>query len=86
MKLERLRQSLQPLFGVERRETAARFLYAILISGLIVEALMFGFRTLSGDTIFVSTGTRLLIGRGDPAPPRCRFGSRCASAAGPGRA
>lgn len=62
MKLEPLRQFFQPLFGVERRETTARFLYAILICALIIDVVMIILRSLSGATVFVSTGTRLWIG------------------------
>ena len=61
MKLEPLRQFFQPLFGVERRETSARFLYAILISALIIEVVMIVLRMLSGVTLLNSTGLRLLI-------------------------
>jgi PAS domain S-box-containing protein len=61
MDLEPLRQIFRPLFGVERRETAAQFLYAILISALIIDAVMIVLRVLSGATLFNSTGLRLLI-------------------------
>lgn len=61
MQLEPLRQIFRPLFGVERRETAARFLYAILICGLIIDAVMIVLRMLSGATLFNSTTLRLLI-------------------------
>jgi PAS domain S-box-containing protein len=61
MKLEPLHQIFRPLFGVERRETAARFLYAILIGALIIEAVMIVLRVLSRATLFNSTGLRLLI-------------------------
>lgn len=61
MALEPLRQIFRPLFGVERRETTARFLYAILISALIIEAVMIVLRVLSGVTLLNSTGLRLLI-------------------------
>jgi PAS domain S-box-containing protein len=61
MGLEPLRQIFRPLFGVERREIAAQFLYAILISALIIEAVMIILRVLSGATLLNSTGLRLLI-------------------------
>jgi len=61
MGLEPLRQIFRPLFGVERREIAAQFLYAILISALIIEAVMIVLRVLSGATLLNSTGLRLLI-------------------------
>jgi PAS domain S-box-containing protein len=61
MDLDPLRQIFRPLFGVERRETAAQFLYAILIGALIIDAVMIVLRVLSGATLFNSTGLRLLI-------------------------
>jgi PAS domain S-box-containing protein len=61
MGLEPLRQIFRPLFGVEQREITARFLYAILIAALIIDAVMIVLRVLSGATLFNSTGLRLLI-------------------------
>lgn len=62
MKLQPLRQMFQPLFGVERRETTARYLYIILISALIIDVVMIVLRSLSGATPSVSSATRLWIG------------------------
>src|SRR5512134_3472767 len=61
MALDPFRQIFRPLFGVERREIAAQFLYAILISALVIEAVMIVLRVLSGVTLLNSTGLRLLI-------------------------
>jgi hypothetical protein len=61
MKLEPLHQIFRPLFGEERRETAARFLYAIIIGILIVNSAIIVLRLLSGATLLNSTTLRLLI-------------------------
>lgn len=61
MALDSLRQIFRPLFGVERRETTARFLYAILISTLMIDLALIVLRMLSGATLSSSTTLRVLI-------------------------
>ncbi len=61
MKLEPVRQIFRPLFGLGRRETVTRFLYAILISALIIDVLMIILRLFDGETLSNSTTLRLLI-------------------------
>ncbi len=60
--MDSIRQVFQPLFGLERRETTTRFLYAILISALIINLVMIVLRLLSGSTFVNSTTLRLLSG------------------------
>jgi PAS domain S-box-containing protein len=62
MKINPIRQAFQPLFGLERREMTARFLYAILISALIINLVMIILRWLSGGTLSNSITLRLLSG------------------------
>ena len=62
MKLEPIRQVFRPLFGLQRRETTTRFLYAILISAIIVDVAMIALRSFGGATFLNSTTLRLLIG------------------------
>lgn len=62
MKPDPIRQAFQPLFGLERREMTTRFLYAILISALIINLVMIVLRLLSGETLSNSITIRLLIG------------------------
>ena len=62
MNLEPLRELFRPLFGVERRETTTRFLYAILISALIVELIIIVLRLLTGSTLSNSSTLRILSG------------------------
>jgi PAS domain S-box-containing protein len=45
-----IRRAIRPLFGEERLETTSRFLYAILISGIIIALVMIVLRFLSGAT------------------------------------
>lgn len=61
MNLETIRRAFRPLFGVERRETTAQFLYAILISGMFLVLGMIVLRVLSGATLANSTTLSLLI-------------------------
>ena len=56
-----IRQALRPLFGVERRATTSRFLYAILMSGVIITLAMIILRLLSGATLINNATQRLLI-------------------------
>jgi PAS domain S-box-containing protein len=62
MNLELIRKAFRPLFGVERRETTSRFLYAILISGLIVDLGIIVLRVLGGATLINSSTLRVLGG------------------------
>ena len=59
MNIHAIRQAVRPLFGIERRETTARFLVAMLFSGIIVTLAMIVLRLLSGETFRDST-VRLL--------------------------
>ncbi|HUE97689.1 MAG TPA: PAS domain S-box protein [Anaerolineales bacterium] len=61
MNLDRIRQAIRPLFGLEHRETVARFLYTILMSAVIIDLLMIALRLFAGST-FASTTLRLLLG------------------------
>src|SRR5215207_6790436 len=61
MKLEPIHQLFRPLFGLERRETTTRFLYAILITALITDLSMIVIRVLKGVPLSNPT-LRLLIG------------------------
>ena len=60
MDLEFIRQAFRPLFGVERHETTARFLYAILISGLIVDFVIVVLRLFRGVNLLNSSTLRVL--------------------------
>ena len=60
MNLESIRQTFRPLFGVERRETTSRFLYAILISALIVNSTIIILRLLDGATVSSSLTVRVM--------------------------
>ena len=61
MNLERIRQAFRPLFGLERRETTTRFLYAILISAMVIDLVMIVHRFFVGATLSNSTTLRVLI-------------------------
>ncbi len=61
MNLEPIRQVFRPLFGLERRETTTRFLYAILISAAIIDLLMILIRLLSGESFLHPTILLLAI-------------------------
>jgi PAS domain S-box-containing protein len=61
MNLESIRQALLPLFGVDRRETTSRFLYAILLGGMTIDLVMIFLRFLSGATLSNSTTLYMLI-------------------------
>jgi PAS domain S-box-containing protein len=61
MKTEPIRHLFRPFFGLERRETTVRFLYAILISALAVDAVMIVLRLFAGGTLASAT-LRLLLG------------------------
>lgn len=56
MKFEPIRQIFRPLFGLERREATARFLYTILISGLVIDVVVIVIRLLEGATVGVGLG------------------------------
>ncbi|RPJ21946.1 MAG: hypothetical protein EHM33_24815, partial [Chloroflexi bacterium] len=60
MKLDALRRVFRPLFGLERRETTVRFLYAILISTLIIASALIILRLLNGAPLFSPTISLLL--------------------------
>ncbi len=62
MKIDPIRQAIQPLFGLERREMTARFLYAILIGVSVSDSLMIVLRLLNGATLLNSITLRLLMG------------------------
>jgi PAS domain S-box-containing protein len=62
MKIDSLREAFRPLFGLEGRGTTTRFLYAILISALIINVVMIVLRLLSGETLSNSATIRLLTG------------------------
>lgn len=49
MNLDPLRQIFHPLFGLERRETTKRFLYAILTGGILIDLLLIVIRLLGGS-------------------------------------
>jgi PAS domain S-box-containing protein len=61
MNFEPIRQIFRPPFGLERRETTARFLYTILVAALIIDVGMMVFLVLEGAA-FSSTALRVLIG------------------------
>jgi hypothetical protein len=61
MDLESIRQAFRPLFGLERRETITRFLYAILISAMVIDLVMIVHRLFVGATLSSSTTLRVLI-------------------------
>jgi hypothetical protein len=60
MKTRSARQVLQSFFGVERHETITRFLYAILISVIVLDTIIILLR-LSDTKTFVSQATVALI-------------------------
>src|SRR5262245_41098311 len=55
------RQAFQPVWGVERHETITRFLYAILISVVSIEAIMTLLRLWQGWRITDGTNLALAI-------------------------
>ena len=55
MKLDPVSELFRPLFGLERREITSRFLYAILISVLVVDFLLIMYRLLRGGALFSPT-------------------------------
>jgi PAS domain S-box-containing protein len=61
MKFAFIHRALRPLFGVERGETTSRFLYAILISGVIITLAMIIVRLFSGATLVNNATQRLLL-------------------------
>jgi PAS domain S-box-containing protein len=61
MNIDGIRRLFRPLFGLEERETTTRFLYAILISVIIIDSLLILFRSLSGGT-WTGTTSLVLIG------------------------
>ena len=61
MNFASIRRALQPLFGVDRRETTSRFLYAILICGVIITLAMIILRFLNGATFINNATQRLLL-------------------------
>jgi PAS domain S-box-containing protein len=62
MKIDPMRQAFRPLFGLEERGTTTRFLYAILLSALIIDLVMIALRLVSGGTLSNSSTLRLLTG------------------------
>ena len=60
MKLDTFRRLFRPLFGLEQRETTAKFLYAILISVIVIDSLWLILRLWAGGTWFRSTSTVLI--------------------------
>lgn len=52
MKFGSIRQIFRPLFGLEHRETTTRFLYAILISALIIDVVVIVFYLFEGVMLF----------------------------------
>jgi PAS domain S-box-containing protein len=60
MNLDPLRQIFHPLFGLERRETTKRFLYAILTSAILIDLLLIAIR-LPGGSRFPYPSLQLLI-------------------------
>jgi len=64
MKLDSIRRLFRPLFGSQQRETTAKFLYAILVSIIIVDSLLIILRLWAGGTWFSPTSivlTGLLV-------------------------
>ena len=55
MNFELLRRMFQPLFGLERRETISRFLYAILVSSMTVVSVMILVRLWENKTLQSAT-------------------------------
>ena len=60
MKLDSIRRLFRPLFGLEQRETTAKFLYAILVSIIVIDSLLIILRIRAGWTWFSSTSTVLV--------------------------
>jgi PAS domain S-box-containing protein len=60
MKLDSIRLLFRPLFGLEQRETTAKFLYAILLSVIVVDSLVIIFHLLVGGTWFSPTSIVLI--------------------------
>jgi PAS domain S-box-containing protein len=61
MNMETIRQAFRPLFGEQRRETTARFLYAILVSGASIDLVVIILRLLSGPSPSGSTTLPVLV-------------------------
>ena len=68
MKLHFIRQAFRPLFGLERRETATRLLYAFLVSGMAISLVMIFLHFLNretfsnNNTLYILTAQFLLQG------------------------
>jgi PAS domain S-box-containing protein len=60
MKIDSFHRAFRPFFGLEGPRTTTRFLYAILISMLIINLVMIVLRLLSGATLSNSATLRLL--------------------------
>lgn len=60
MKLDSIRRLFRPLFGLEQRETTAKFLYAILVSIIVIDSLLIILHIRAGRTWFSSTSTVLV--------------------------
>lgn len=55
MKLDSMRRLFRPLFGLEQRETTAKFLYAILVGIIVIDSLLIILRLGAGGTLFGTT-------------------------------
>jgi PAS domain S-box-containing protein len=60
MNFEPIRRAFQPIFGLERRETVSRLLYAILISVILLDSLVILRRLLETRGVFNLTVIRLM--------------------------
>lgn len=60
MKLDSIRRLFRPLFGLEQRETTAKFLYAIIVSVIVIDSLLIILRLRAGGTWFSSTSAVLV--------------------------
>ncbi|HEX9838751.1 MAG TPA: PAS domain S-box protein [Anaerolineales bacterium] len=60
MKLDSIRRLFRPLFGLEQRETTAKFLFAIIVSIIVIDSLLIILRLWAGGTWFSSTSAVLV--------------------------
>jgi PAS domain S-box-containing protein len=60
MKLDSIRRLFRPLFGLEQRETTAKFLYAIIVSVIVIDSLLIILRLRAGGTWSSSTSAVLV--------------------------
>jgi PAS domain S-box-containing protein len=61
MKLDSIRRLFRPLFGLEQRETTAKFLYAIIVSVIVIDSLLIILRLRAGGT-WISSTSAVLVG------------------------